>query len=235
MFLWRLFIADPLMAIALSVCLATIFWCIRIVRKRQKGPDRFLATLLGIASIWQGMRLLRHTGLLTFPGSQIDALAEFTVTALYLISVLILRILITERKNTQVHLRLVESNGPAKMERLLQPRTVSDLILDANPLATIAIDTTGLVVYWNSAAERLLGWTATEMLGKTATGMLTSPLPTKSGANIPVESWVSALQDAFGRPCGTVIMIAPLRAPEESSPALRPPFPVDLLAPAPGR
>lgn len=231
MFLWRLFLTEPLTAVALSICLATIFWCIVILRKRQKGPDRFLATLMGIISIWQGMRLLRSAGLVT-GSNQIDAVAEFTVTALYLISVLILRILVTERKNTQVRLRLVESTGPAKVERLLQPRTVSELILDANPLATVAVDNAGLVAYWNAAAERLLGWSAKDMLGKASPVTANPTVRTKGGASVQVECWVSTLHDSSGRSCGTVLMFALRQEPDQS--ALKQGFAVKMLAPAGG-
>ena len=237
MFLWHLFLTEPLTAVALSICLATIFWCIVILRKRQKGPDRFLATLMGIISVWQGMRLLRSAGLLT-GSNQIDAVAEFTVTALYLISVLILRILVTERKNTQVRLRLVESaaptklvdsTGPAKVEELLQPRTVSDLILEANPLATVAVDNGGLVAYWNHAAECLLGWSAKDMLGKVSPVAANATVRTRGGNNVQVEYWVSTLYDASGRSCGTVLMFAP-RQPAQAP--LKPGFAVKMLAPA---
>jgi PAS domain-containing protein len=231
LFLWRLFLTEPLTAAALSICLATIFWCIVILRKRQRGPDRFLATLMGIISVWQGLRLLRSAGLLT-GSNQIDTVAEFTVTALYLISVLILRILVTERQNTQVRLRLVESSGPAKVERLLQPRTVSDLILDANPLATVAVDNAGLVAYWNSAAERLLGWSAKDTLGKASPVAANATVRTKAGANVPVECWVSTLHDSSGRSCGTVLMFASRREHEE--PPSGPGIAVNMLACARG-
>jgi PAS domain S-box-containing protein len=43
-------------------------------------------------------------------------------------------------------------------------------IIDHSPLAIILFDTTGNILLWNVAAERLYGWTAEEVLGK--------PLPT---------------------------------------------------------
>lgn len=43
-------------------------------------------------------------------------------------------------------------------------------IIDHSPLAIILFDTTGNILLWNAAAERLYGWSAEEVLGK--------PLPT---------------------------------------------------------
>ena len=64
MLLWRLFWTNPVMAFALCVCLVTIFWCIRFLHKRQKGWDRFLAALIGVVAIFQGMRRLHQAGVI---------------------------------------------------------------------------------------------------------------------------------------------------------------------------
>jgi PAS domain-containing protein len=193
------------MAGALCVCLATIFWCIVILRRRQKGPDRFLAVLIGVICVWQGMRLLREAGFIAIPGSHVfHSFADLTVTGLYLIAVLILRISAMERKNTQVRMRLVEANDQA-----LLSRSLTDIILASNPLAMIGMDKSGKVIHWNSAAERLLGWKVEEVVGKPSPISLTSPVRSKSGGVIRVQSWVSALRDSTGRPCGSVLTIAP--------------------------
>lgn len=209
-----------MMAGALCVCLATIFWCIVILRRRQKGPDRFLAVLIGVFCVWQGMGLLRQAGLIAIPGSHVfHSFADLTVMALYLIAVLILRISAVERKNAQVRMRLVEANDRALLGRTLTvdgaDQTVSDIILASNPLATIGMDKLGKVIHWNSAAERMLGWKAEEVVGKPSPISLTSPVRSKSGSVIRVQSWVSAMRDSRGRPCGSVLMIAP--KPESES------------------
>ena len=193
------------MAGALCVCLATIFWCIVILRRRQKGPDRFLAVLIGAICVWQGIGLLRQAGLIAMPGSHVfHSFADLTVTGLYLIAVLILRISAVERKNAQVRLRIAEANDQALVGRSLAvdgpDQTVSDIILGSNPLATIGMDKAGMVIYWNSAAERLLGWKAEEVVGKPSPISLTSPVRSKSGDVIPVQSWVSALRDSTDLP-----------------------------------
>lgn len=217
MFLWRLLLTDPIMALALCLCLATICGCIYILRRRQKGPDRFLATLLGLVSVWQGLRILREAGIIGAPGTPLlHGFADFILPALYLAGVLIIRISAIDRKNTEVCLRLVEANGPAKLERFdysdSSGQALSEILLGANPLATVATDRSGLVIYWNPAAERLVGWKAEEVLGKANPLPLGSPIPTKAGKTIAIESWVSTLRDRAGNPCGTVLVMAPSNA-----------------------
>ena len=41
-----------------------------------------------------------------------------------------------------------------------------EAIIKASPLAIIAVDAEDRVVLWNESAERMLGWTEAEMLGK---------------------------------------------------------------------
>ncbi len=210
------------MAIALCVCLATILWCLLILRKRQKGPERFLAALIGLVSTYQGLHLLIVAHVVK-PGSEaFNSFGDLVVTALYLIAVLVLRISLRERKNTQVHLRLVEANEritpmPSRTGGFENTEhTVPSIILESNPLATVAMDKAGRVTYWNCAAERLLGWRSHEVVGRTTPLPVGSPIRTKTGALVRVESWVSALQDPSGRTCGTLMMIAPLGAQEST-------------------
>lgn len=247
MFLWRLFWASPAMAFALCVCLVTILWCIRFVRKRQKGPDRFLATLIGAVSICMGLRLLRQAGILNKPGSfAVDQFADLIVTGLCLISVLILKFSAMERKTAAATLRLVEAKPEKPVTRLAgfedPGQSVFASILESNPLATIAMDRLGKVTYWNAAAERLLGWTSSEVIGKTSPLPLDGSNRTKSGKLLQGESWVSALRDSTGRPCGTLLMIAPVGAEQTSdqesepvrTPEAKAPFGLKHFAPVPG-
>ncbi|HEX8181096.1 MAG TPA: PAS domain S-box protein [Pyrinomonadaceae bacterium] len=104
-------------------------------------------------------------------------------------------------------------------------------IIQASPLAIIALDTEGLITLWNSAAERIYGWREEEVLGR--------PLPTvpmaqreelqrnhraavagrnfvnlevqrqrKDGTLIDVAISTAALKDADGRPSGVLALIA---------------------------
>ena len=228
MFLWRLFFTNPVMACALCICLATIFWCITILHRHRKGPDRFLAALIGAICITQGLLYLQHTGFIPLSGAlRVDAFAELMITALCPMAILVLRISAIERKSTQVRLRLVEANdqrctGP--FVSLEQPnQSVSDMILGSHPLPAIGIDPSGAIIYWNSAAERLLGWKRGDVIGKPSPVSLNSPVRMKSGGQMRVESWTSAIHDSAGRRCGTLHVLAPLPvlAPvSEGAPAL---------------
>jgi PAS domain-containing protein len=108
---------------------------------------------------------------------------------------IILRISALERKSTEVRLRLVEANDRPRAGGFVSldqhDQSVSEIILRSNPLATIGLDRAGTVIYWNSAAERLLGWKSDEVVGK-------------PGPQLRVECWVSDILDSSGRPCGTV-------------------------------
>jgi PAS domain-containing protein len=245
LFLWRLLGASPVLAFTLCVCLATIFWCIRFIHRRQTGWDRFLAALIGVVAICQGIRLFFHAGVIGTPGAYVvDQFADLMVTGLYMISLLILRFSAMERKTAEVRLRLVEANDQMPVTRVAgfegPEQSVYANMLGSIPLAMIAMDKTGRVTYWNSAAERLLGWTSNEVVGKASPLPLSAPIRTKSGALIRSESWVSALRDSAGRPCGTLLLIAPLgaeRQPETERvavPEVEPSFAVTHLAPVAG-
>ncbi len=222
MLVWKILLTNPSIGLAMCACVATMFWCMLILRRRQKGPDSLLAALIGLVSIWQTLRLLRQDGIVLISGSaSIDTIADVIVTGVYLVTVLILRISVMERKTTEVHLRLAEANGCPEF-RGIPPRepgtqTLPSIILDSNPLAGIAVNQAGLVTHWNAAAERLLGWTAAEVIGRPCPLEPGTPR-TKNGDALAVESWAAPMRDAAGRACGSVWMIAPaLSGDEENS------------------
>jgi|SRR5579862_8290084 len=203
------------MGFALCVCLVTSFWCILFVRRKPKGYDRFLATLIGAVSLCQGFRILRQAGILSNPGSFfVDQFADLMVTGLYLIAMAMLRFSAIQRKRTEVKLRLVEANDGTPATRLADldtpSQSISSIILDSNPLAAIAMDRAGNVTYWNPAAERLFGWSSKEVVGKKSPVPASGPTRTKAGLLVRGELWVSPLRDSAGRSHGTVLMMAPI-------------------------
>jgi PAS domain S-box-containing protein len=52
------------------------------------------------------------------------------------------------------------------LEGRLDQRVLGQGLLEALPLAVIATDPDGLVIFWNTAAERLYGWSTEEALGR---------------------------------------------------------------------
>ena len=77
---------------------------------------------------------------------------------------------VTERVTTERELRRTHS-------------TLSALV-NAAPVAIVAVDTTERVTIWNSAAERLFGWTAAEVIGK--------PMPFRDTSSADEYEWVRA-------------------------------------------
>ncbi len=104
-------------------------------------------------------------------------------------------------------------------------------IIEASPLAIMALDPEGRVRLWNPAAQRILGWAADEVLGRplpaipddrqeefranlrrtmeegTIVGMETRR-QRKDGELIEVALWAAPLRDAEGRPIGVLSLVA---------------------------
>ncbi len=66
-------------------------------------------------------------------------------------------------------------------DELLRFRSI---LLDAVGQAVVATDLEGIVVYWNSAAEAMYGWTAAEAVGNSAEVLLPSDASREVGAEI---------------------------------------------------
>ena len=127
------------------------------------------------------------------------------------------------RSNASLHAEVAERARAE--EELRQANQALRALIQASPLAIIALDAEGRVTIWNPAAERTFGWAEPEVLGR--------PLPTipaelhgefsaglapslrgqahaghetrrlrKDGAAIEVSLWTAPLYDARGRPCG---------------------------------
>jgi len=86
---------------------------------------------------------------------------------------------------------------------------VLDAVLDASPLAIVAVDSGGLVLVWNQSAERILGWSAEETIGQqvpvdsklllNAEGKTEIRLHRKDGAPIDAEVRTAFWRDGRGR------------------------------------
>jgi PAS domain S-box-containing protein len=95
---------------------------------------------------------------------------------------------------------------------------VLEAIIKASPLAIIAVDAEDRVILWNESAQRMLGWTEQEVLGKLLPILPPEPeqpLPqedehagrhgtesvriSKDGARVPVRIWTSPIASLGGR------------------------------------
>ena len=125
MFLWHVFLVKPFAAVSILVCLAAIFSCVALNRKRShRASDRFLIACLGLLSIYQGMRILQGVGLLSVSVSPtVDDAIELLVTAFCLIATLMLRLSADHQLQAESALRLAKAAPPRSSRR--------DLLTDA--------------------------------------------------------------------------------------------------------
>lgn len=210
MYLVQIFRASPLMALALCMCLATIFWCILLARRQQARLDRTLTGLLGMIAIYEALRVLKDWGVIRLPGfRQLDGWVDFIVAATYVIAALILKHSSNDRANTKVRLRLVEANEKTMdVGRSGSAPETTHAVFDASPLATFAVDTKGVVIYWNAAAERLMGWKREQMLGQRLPFAGKGPLRNNRGNDIEAAIWTAPINSPNGSPRGTLTIAA---------------------------
>jgi PAS domain-containing protein len=162
-------------------------------------------------AIYEALRLLKDSGILLFPGiRKLDGWVDLIIASLYLIAALILKVSSSDRASTKVRLRLVEANEktlePAKVGVASVPETSA--VFDASPLATFAQDPSGVVIYWNSAAERLFGWTRDEIVGQRLPYASAGPLRDKQGREMEVAVWSAPIRPSTGTARGTMTIAA---------------------------
>jgi len=210
LYLVQIFRASPMMALALVMCLATIFWCILLARRQQGRLDRALTGLLGMIAIYEALRVLKDWGVIHLPGyHQLDGWVDFIIAGTYLLAGLILKYSGSDRANTKVRLRLVEANEKTmEVGRAASTPETTHAVFDSSPLATFAVDTKGVVIYWNGAAERLLGWKREQMLGQRLPFDGKGPLRNSRGHDIEAAIWTAPINSPNGSPRGTLTIAA---------------------------
>jgi PAS domain-containing protein len=212
MYLAKLLHANPLMALALLICLATILWCILLTRRQRYGLDKILTGVLGLLVVYDALRILKDSGFSAF--ARFPTMAgwvDLTSSCLYVVAALILKNSSSDRAATKVHLRLVEADEkPLDLGGALAaaPLDLGHPLLDASPLAVFAVNAHGIVTYWNASAENLLGWTRGEMLGNELPFDPDGPLQGKNGRRIDAAVWASPVRSLHGQPNGAVMIAA---------------------------
>jgi PAS domain-containing protein len=217
MYLVHLFGTSPLVGLSVFVCVATILWCIFMMRRQQSGTDRILMGVIGFISIYQGLKILKTAGIfnLSILGGRVDDLADLSISSMYLIAALILRLSAADRVATKLRLRLVEANeSPLALNRA-SAGGIADLpacLVEASPLAMFTVDGGGTVIQWNASAERVFGWNRDELLGRplpfaleTGEGQLSG----KAGRPFDATVWIAPLTTAAGAARGQLAMVAP--------------------------
>jgi PAS domain-containing protein len=193
------------------MCLATILWCILLARRQQGRLDRMLTGLLGIIAIYEALRVLKDCGVIHIAGFRhLDGWVDFVIAGTYLIAGMILKLSSSDRASTKVRLRLVEANEKT-MEVARSSSSAPETthaVFDASPLATFAVDTKGVVIYWNAAAEGLLGWKREQMLGQRLPFSGSGPLRNNRGHDVEAAIWNAPINSPNGSPRGTLTVAA---------------------------
>ncbi len=212
MYLAELLRTNPLMALALLICLATILWCILLARRQRSGLDKRLTGLLGLIATYEALRILKDSGLVAFRRFRtIEGWVDLIGACLYFLAALIMKTSSIDRATTKVHLRLVEADEKPVDLSSAVIAAVPELghpLLESSPLAIFAVDAQSVVTYCNPAAEMLLGWTRQELVGHQLPFDPHGPLQGKNGAFIEAAVWTSPVRSPHGPPRGDIIVAA---------------------------
>lgn len=198
------------MALALLICLATILWCILLTRRQRNGLDKMLTGLLGLIAVYDALRILKDSGFAAFMRFRaMQAWVDVASACLYLLAASMLKISSSDRTAIRVHLRLAEAvEKPLGEPRLPAANELGHPLIEASPLAIVAINRLGIVTHCNAAAERLIGWTRDELLGRELPFHPNGPLQCKNGDWVEAAVWTSPIRSSQGSPRGTLIIAA---------------------------
>ncbi len=119
--LWHILRVKPFAGLSILLCLATIFACFRLERRRpRQSSDRFLIGVLGLLSVYQGLRILHDAGLVSIIGNTMDDAIEVVITTLYLGAALLLRWSAANRLDAESAIRLAQA-APPRSSRPMEP------------------------------------------------------------------------------------------------------------------
>jgi PAS domain-containing protein len=169
MYIPHIFRTDPLAGLAVLLYLATIWWCIWVIRRRQRGTDRLLLGLLGLIAFSQSLGVFRDLGILesSLPFHRLDDFVNLAIGGLYLIGALLLEISSRDRISAAVGLRLAQAN-PGNATRLYTKP----------PNAVLVLASDGFIVQCNPAAENVLGRKRSAIIGAKPIFECAKPLST---------------------------------------------------------
>jgi hypothetical protein len=220
LYLAQIFRADPLLAMALLICLATILWCILLTRRQRKLPDKVLTGLLGLIAIYESLRILNDSGFAVLGHfHMLTGWVDLVIACLYMGAAWLLKTYSVDRAATQVQLRLMEAgekrvdHGSAMTAAVAEP---GHPLVDSSPLATFAIDQRGAVTYCNAAAEMLTGWNRDELVGHDLPFDPKGPIQGKNGRLIECAVWTAPIRAPQGPPRGKLIIAAGSTALQEA-------------------
>ncbi|MDH5537421.1 MAG: PAS domain S-box protein, partial [Betaproteobacteria bacterium] len=144
---------------------------------------------------------------------------------------------INERKRAQDDLRESEMRLRAANEQL-------EMLVQSSPLAIYTRDADGLLTSWNPAAEKMFGWSASEVLGKPLPSVPDAERPDsdglrmrllagetfakvearrrrRDGSPIDVDAFVGPLRDGSGNVNGIIAVVTDITERKRGEEALR--------------
>jgi PAS domain S-box-containing protein len=215
-------LTHPMQGFALLTALFVIILAIAILRSARGSYDRLLTALIGMIAIFHGLRIVSD---LDMPRTSWYGESVNLVVALaYLGSLWVIGSLSLEHRNTKAALRVFESTQAVSFKFHPQPYNPDDYsktVLDAAPMAMFAVGLDGNVSCWNRAAEKALGWSRDEVVGKKLPSLLFYPearggsgdsplrLVHKTGAPLDSEVQSVPIRDAKGSVNGILTVFSP--------------------------
>src|SRR5579862_4736490 len=110
----HIFVAKPLIAVAIIVCLGTIIALFKLNRRRSNSrSDQFLIAFLGLMSIYEGLKLLRNAGVVALTMNSVfeDAI-ELLVAIAFLCAASLLRVSRDDYLEVESAVRLARAAPP---------------------------------------------------------------------------------------------------------------------------
>jgi hypothetical protein len=161
--LWNALRFAPSAGLAVLVCLATIFWCFRLLRRgTYHNLDRYLLGFIGLLSIYQGLRVLKEIGLTTvFANRFLNNFVELAVALLYLLATVIMRLSSEQRRYIDFQLRAAkaEPKQPLVITSAAGPPLPKEYVTPIEQLAPVLTDPAfKLYFFLCTRSEASTGW-----------------------------------------------------------------------------
>ncbi|MBZ5602569.1 MAG: hypothetical protein LAO79_09705 [Acidobacteriia bacterium] len=131
MFIRHIFVAKPLIALAILVCMGTIIALFRLNRQKpQSKNDQFLIGFLGLLTIYEALKILKDSGVVTLAvNSMFEDALELLVAAACLVAAILLRVSRVNHLDVESAVRLARAAPPrlARAEGAVPPKESSTL------------------------------------------------------------------------------------------------------------
>ena len=209
--------------------LAVLWWGILLLRRIGTLHERIVVGLVGLVATDQGLHLAFGQHGWTWFANAIGVICSVGAMAM-------LERVVKKNQNSELALRLSEAREAAPRTPIFElARQASQLktdvprsILESAPMAMFAVELDGSVSFWNSAAERLLGWSSEEVLGNRMPNLIANNhagvfeggpirLVRKDGSEVPAPVQSVPVRDGRGDVRGILTIVTPPPVVEQLS------------------